>query len=77
MTWHKDVTSAPRVRVAILIHPGIEYHVAHVHNVKSPTSNSLIQARSYSGTSRRATPNGIISPTISGNEWENVLSDMT
>lgn len=40
----KDLVSAPRAGLAMLIHPDIAYYVGHVYNVRSTKSNGIIQA---------------------------------
>lgn len=42
--WRKDFTSGPRSGAAMMIHPAIDYHVAHGYDFKNTTSNGVMQA---------------------------------
>lgn len=41
--WRKDVRSASRAGIAVLIHPTISYTVCHIINEKEEAVNGIIQ----------------------------------
>lgn len=76
-SWRKDVTSAPRAGLAILIRPGLTYNVSHVYNEHDAHSNSVIQALTLNmGRTIRLT--GVyMSRTTKGEVLENFIGETT
>lgn len=70
----KNVRSAPRVGMAVVIRLGLQYNLLHVYHKQDKTTNSVLQALSVKFAYGTRLAGTFLSPTTTGTKMTHVLN---